>query len=1177
MLRWKNFSLHWRLMLLTMASSAVGMVVSMTLLFVYNNNRIREDKVEELRSAAELVGTNSMAALVFEDEAEGTRILQALYTQRNIRLGVLCRADGKILARYQRGTFQGGSPEMSNQGSEVIRWTKDHLEITRPLELEDRRIGAIYLEASLDDLHQQQRDSLILRIPAFLLALLFVYLLTFLLRGSLTGPIQQLVGVAREVAAGKNYSLRAPDLGGAELGQFGEDFNHMLTVIEEANQELEKARISLEERVAERTRDLEKEIAERQRAEVMLKDNEELFRALNEASPVGVVSESQDGKIRMSNPEFRRMFGYSEEDLKGKSIDELLTSGESYADAVAISKQVLSGMVLRRTAQRKRKNGELLDVEIFGAPLLLDGKTIGQLAIYLDISRRTKAEKSIRESEELFRLLSSAAPVGIVRCDRAGRIIYANQRWGEMTGRAPDSALGSVWVDAIYPDDRGNVEKVWEAAVEAGIELKDETRFITPDGAIVWIGWQSRVLRGPDGAPIGFVAVLEDVTKRRAEEANLLEAKQAAEAANQAKSQFLANVSHEIRTPMNGILGMTELALETPLNAEQREYLGMVQGCAVSLLEIIDDVLDFSKIESAKLELERIPFSILDCAENALQPVAVRAQQKGLGLEWYVRGELPEWVQGDPTRLRQVLINLLGNAVKFTEEGEVTLGIEYLQGDTENACVKFSVTDTGIGIPPEHRSKIFEAFQQSDNSVTRQFGGTGLGLSISARLIELMGGNLQLESEAGKGSTFFFELHWKRAKDQEVNHRQELEKQKLPPARILVTDDREAGRELVRWLTGRWGLQADTASSVEAAATLYAKSVEEGRPYAAALIDLNLAGKDGHEVADAIRRCAPCETTALLMMSSAPLFVDDARTNYYRIFQSLLKPLRRRVLWESLQAALRGEERRTPSAHKKLEENSGPRRRILVVEDIEVNQKLAKKLLEKMGHEVKLVANGAEACEAIQEQAFDLALMDLQMPVMGGLEATQKIRESERGTGRHIPIVAMTAHAAPQDQRRCQEAGMNGYVSKPIRPEALRTEIERVTGGIMQKQNKELAVEQPRQNDWDLKDLMERLGGDEEFLRELLVIFRQDARMNLEKSRKAIRELDFESLTRTAHTMKGMLRNLSMGAAAETAAALENAAREKQRADSGELLGKLAKELEGILPEVEAQLAEVKP
>jgi len=1177
MLRWRNISLHWRLMLLTMASSGIGMFVAMTLLFIYNDRRIREDKVEELRSAADLIGTNSVAALVFEDEEEGARILQALHTRRNIRQCVLYGADGKLVARYRSAGFQGELPDLNNPQSETIRWNKNSLVLLRPLELEDRKIGAIYLEASLGDLEEARRDSFLLRIPAFALALLVVYLLTFLLRGSLTGPIQQLASVAREVADRKNYALRAPDLGGAELGQLGRDFNHMLVAIEAGNQELQEARDSLEVRVRARTNELEREIAERQRTAAMLKESEELFRALNEAAPVGIISETQDGKIRMSNPAFRNMFGYSEKDTHGKSIDELLNAEETFAEAASYTKQVLSGQVVRKIVKRRKKNGELLDVEAFGAPFLMEGKTVGQLGIYMDISRRLKAEKSIRESEELFRLLSSAAPIGIVRCDREGRIVYANQRWGEMTGRAPDSALGCGWMEPIHPDDHADVEREWKAAIELGTELKNQTRFVTPDGTIVWIEWQSRVLRGPDGTPIGFVGVLEDITGRRAGEAKLLEAKQAAEAANEAKSQFLANVSHEIRTPMNGILGMTELALETPLSAEQREYLGMVQGCAVSLLEIIDDVLDFSKIENGKIELETIPFSILDCAENSLQPVAVRAQQKGLGLEWYIRGELPEWVEGDPTRLRQVLINLLGNAVKFTEQGEVTLGIEYLHGDGESASAKFSVTDTGIGIPPENRAKIFEAFQQSDNSVTRQYGGTGLGLSISARLIALMGGELQLESEVGKGSTFSFGLHWKRAKKEEARYREEWGQHKLPAGRILVTDDREAGRDLIRWLTRRWAVETVTAGSVEEAVALYEKSAEEGRPYEVALIDLNLAAKDGYELAKEIRGCSPHDATAIVMMSSAPSFVEDPRANDYQIFQRLTKPLRRMALWECLRSALQGDEREAETANKALNVISGPGRRILVVEDNEVNQKLAKKLLEKMGHEVSLAANGAEACEEIQHHEFDLVLMDLQMPVMGGLQATRKIRENEQGTGRHTPIVAMTAHAAAQDQRRCEEVGMDGYVSKPIRTEFLRSEIERVTGGDMRKQPMEKAAEQPRQLDWDLKELMERLGGDQEFLRELLVMFREDVRMNLEKSRTAIGGGDYGGLSRTAHTMKGMLRNLSMGAAAETAAALEESSREGLQKESKELLEGLTKELEGILPEVDAHLAGVKP
>jgi PAS domain S-box-containing protein len=764
----KNMPLRWRLTLMTMASSCVGMLVAFTLLLLHDGRRQREHKVEELQSAADLIGTNSAAALVFDDETGGERILQGLQTRRHIRQAVLYRADGEIMAHYEREGFRAAPPQWNEGKEPALEWEADGLMLYRPLELGGRKIGALYLESTLEDLREGRRESLFVAIPCFVLAMASVYLLIYLSQQSLTGPIQRLAKVARGVADGKNYSLRAPNLGGAELGQLGEDINHMLVVFEEGNRELQEARGRLEERVAERTRELRREIEKHERTTAMLKESEELFRAVSEASPVGIVAYSRGGKLRMTNPSFRKMFGYSEEDLVEKTVYEVLTSEDTLPDLLDSREQALAGKTVRKTSKRRRKNGEDLDVEVFAAPLLREGKTTGFLALYLDISRRMQAERAIRESEELFRQLSTAAPIGIFRADREGRFLYVNQRWSEMSGRTGESAMGFGWLEAIHPEDRQNAERLWKSGVEMGMELQDEARFLTPDGNTNWIHWASRALHGPDGALVGFVGILEDVTKRRATEQRLLEAKHAAEAANEAKSRFLANVSHEIRTPMNGILGMTELALETPLNPEQRDYLGMVHGCAESLLEIIEDVLDFSKIEHGKVELEAIPFSILDCAEKALQPVAVRAQQKGLGLEWYVRGELPERVVGDATRLRQVLINLLGNAVKFTEQGEVTLGIECPPADEKDVEVKISVTDTGIGIPEENREKIFEAFQQSDTSVTRQYGGTGLGLSISARLISLMGGALQLVSEVGRGSTFFFVVRFQRAAEEEV-------------------------------------------------------------------------------------------------------------------------------------------------------------------------------------------------------------------------------------------------------------------------------------------------------------------------------------------------------------------------------------------------------------------------
>jgi len=1159
--------------LLTMVSSSVGLMFSALLGLAYNEHLAREHKVEELQSAADLLGTNSAAALVFDDSAEGARVLQALQTRKNIRRGVLFLPNGNVFTEYKRGDYGTGAVKEVERRGEGIYWSADSLGLVRSVRLEGHEIGKLYLEAGLSDLREERWHTALLAMPVLVATLILVYFLTLIQQRSIIGPIRQLSEVARRVAEEKNYALRAPSLRGPELRQLGGAFDHMLAVIESRDQELREGRDLLEARVGERTMALEQEIAERQRAQLLLKESDELFRALNEAAPVGIVAETDD-RIILSNPAFRKMFGYTEEELAGKSLNELLLTPAMRETGVSMDKLISAGRVVHRTLKRKRKDGKEIDVEGFGALLQLGGGRKGYLAIYVDISKRVEAERSIRESEELFRLLSSAAPIGIFRADREGRWVFVNQRWSEMTGRAAESALGYGWLEAVHPEERKQIERLWKSAAEMGIELQDETRLLTPDGNTNWVYWGSRALHGPDGSLVGFVGVIEDITKRRLAEQRLLEAKQAAELANEAKSQFLANMSHEIRTPMNGILGMTELTLETPLNPQQHEYLDMVKGCAESLLEIIEDVLDFSKIETGKAELESVPFAVLDCVENALQPVTMRAQQKGVELGWRVSGDLPELVQGDPTRLRQILINLLGNAVKFTEEGEVSLGIECLNCREETAEIRFEVRDTGVGIPPESQSKIFEAFQQSDASVTRQFGGTGLGLSISAKLVRMMGGEIEVESTEGKGSRFFFTIKLKTAAEGE---RGNSEQGKLPRVKILVVEERKEDQDLLIWLMTRWGLDVEVAGSAEEARGLLASQREKNQNYRAVLLNQNLRGADGYEVAREIRVYAPREATAILMMSSAPAMLEDPRAAGCGILRQLGKPLRRRVLWESLRAALIPGEPETRRSNEQQMDAAGRHCQILLVEDNVVNQKLAVRLLEKMGHQVELVSNGAEACEALRAARFDLVLMDLQMPLMGGLEATRKIRESEEQSGRHVPILALTAHAAAQDEQRCLEAGMDGYVTKPIRREVLRKEIDRVTA---QSATAEADGESPipsacSETEWNVKELLERLEGDKDFFRELLQIFRDDSQANLLKAREALARKDLAELSRAGHTLKGMLRNLSMNVAAETAAALETAARLGAQGEAEALLEQLEHSLAEIMPEVETHLAEV--
>jgi PAS domain S-box-containing protein len=803
---------------------------------------------------------------------------------------------------------------------------------------------------------------------------------------------------------------------------------------------------------------LEREIADRTRAENALRDSERRFRSLVETTSDWIWEVDAGGILTYSSPRIEALLGFESAEVLGKPRVELAdpsqvaSASQDFSEAAEQQRPMLAVEQVFR-----HRDGRAVVMETNAAPIVAaDGTLAGYRGISRDITARKQTEEDFAYERFLLNTLLDHSPDFIYFKDAASRYIRISRALADYVGLAKAEEAAGRSDSDFYDFQRAQQYLEDERRVMASgrFVLNKEEEQAWPDGRVTWVSTTKVPLRDMHGQVIGTFGISRDITDRKQAEAAMLAAREAAEAASRAKSDFLANMSHEIRTPLNAILGMTELVLDTQLTESQRNFLKMVLVSSESLMSVINDILDFAKIEAGKLDLIPSVFELREDLGDAVRAFAFRAHSKGLELACRIHPDTPERLIGDVGRLRQIVNNLVSNAIKFTECGEVVVQVEPRAQQADGVELLFTVSDTGIGIPLEKQRLIFTAFEQADTSSTRRYGGTGLGLTISSHLAEFMGGRLWVESEVDQGSRFRFTARFDLAPDAQENL-------PSPPARIsgtrvLVVDDNATNRQILSEMLRNWGIRVTVAEDARQAMKALQLAQQQGNPFALVLNDACMPDVDGFNLAEKIRADQQLGGTIIMMLTSGDRPGDIQRCDTLNIGTYLLKPIKQSELFDALMSELgvtsAEDEPSEESADGENTADLGPLR-VLLAEDSMFNQKLAVALLEKRGHSVVVAQHGREALAAIANGSFDLVLMDVQMPEMDGFEATRAIRAQELGRDCHLPIIAMTAHAMKGDRERCLEAGMDAYVAKPVRAKDLFATIDQLVRSARRNQN----------------------------------------------------------------------------------------------------------------------------
>jgi len=913
------------------------------------------------------------------------------------------------------------------------------------------------------------------------------------------------------------------------------------------------------------------DITDRKRAEQAVRESEAVYHALVESLPLCLVRKDRAGQIVFGNRKFCEILGRPLEELLGKTDFDLF-SDELARKYVHDDEEVLrSGDVLHGIEQHQLPDGRWTFMEILKGPVRdPSGDVIGVQVMFWDVTERKHAEEALERERNLLQTLIDHIPDLIFVKDSEGRFVVANSALlGILGATNREDVLGKTDFDFLA---RELAEKYWaddEQVIRTGRPLieREETT-LSPDGNELWLLTTKVPLRDGNGGTNGLVGIARDITNRKRAEEQLRMAKESADAANRAKSDFLANMSHEIRTPMNAIIGMTELLLDTDLSSTQRDYLRMVQESGEALLTLINDILDFSKIEAGRLELDDATFDLRESLGDTMRSLALRAHSKGLELAFRVAVETPNWLRGDVGRLRQIIVNLVGNSIKFTQQGEVVLNVwlEEFSSDTESAqpieqeissgasvpdavCLHFSVSDTGIGIPEEKLDVVFQEFEQADASTTRRYGGSGLGLAISSRLVGLMGGRIWAESQVGQGSTFHFTARF--VPSTESRPRKRTQPIVVGGTRALIVDDNATNRRILTEILNSWDMRPTSVENASEAMRQLRQSQRAGNPFRLLLSDVNMPEVDGFVLAQWIREDPELSGLPIIMLTSSGRPGDNLRRVNLGIAAHLMKPAKQSEIFDAIVNTLG-----VTSVEDELEHSDpvnllGQARslRVLLAEDNLVNQRLATAILTREGHEVTLANNGQEALDAWAANSFDLVLMDVQMPEMDGLEASRQIRLREQDTGAHIPIIAMTAHAMTGDRERCLEAGMDEYLSKPIRIRQLADKLAMVLAPSSAHAGKEskpiessTEVSSVDEELIDWEEAMEGVQGDHEIFRQIVQVFLEESEQLMRELAACSEQNDTAGIKRAAHSLKGAVLCIAAQPSVEIAVQIEECA-----------------------------------